>query len=177
VLVAEPGKFLARHGVSDENWFGNLQLLHDGEDVIGEALLGVASFRMTGSAKTPTSDGIHVTELREFRSEVVVDMSGISGAGEKDDGTARASPIEYFETNISLDLYELLGVGRGVVPSRLGGREIGDKEESHYWNPHRLYLRAGIRASPDALSSRSASLSFDARLAASVAATNNWEVA
>src|ERR1700722_16150538 len=96
----------------------------DGEDVVAEAVGFVVcggGYRCGGGAEAATGDSVDVVVGGELGREFVPDMGGVAKAGEKDHGTASASPVKDFELDVLLNIDELDFMGRGIDLPGCGG--------------------------------------------------------
>jgi len=113
VLPAKRGHLLAGHGVTDQNRTWNAEAVDCSQYVVRESLVVVPVLRLAGGPEPSTSNAEDMTQRRELRSEFVEHMSTIAGAGQQYDGSATATPIEYFKANAWLNSDEPDCVRRG----------------------------------------------------------------
>src|SRR5262245_59115610 len=82
----------------------------------------VALLRHTQRTKAAASDAVDVAERGEAWREVVEDVSGIAQAGEQHERPPSATPVEYFERHLAIDVHHRCAMWRWVTPFGNGRR-------------------------------------------------------
>src|ERR1700678_3043506 len=93
-----------------------------GQDIVAETCSAVVrryKLGLAGRPESATGDSVHVVLRREFRSELVEDMSGIAHTREQHERPSCTAPIEYFELDIAFDRDHLSSVRRGIGLRRI----------------------------------------------------------
>src|SRR5678816_2656971 len=93
-----------------------------GEYIVTKAIEAASGSGETRSAKPAPREAVHVEVTREFRCELIKDVSGVSTSGKQEYGPTRTTPIEHFQSDIVLRRHELNLVRRRVLPAGSGLR-------------------------------------------------------
>ncbi len=103
-------ELFASDRVSDEDGVGDIESVDDGENVVTEAVCLVVGGGGSRSGRGPeaaTGDAVDVIGGSKFRGEFVVDVGVVAEAGEEDEWTSGATPVENFELYVFVDGDEL----------------------------------------------------------------------
>ena len=123
--------------VSDDDRFHEGERFDDANDILRQPRKLVSG---RGAGRTRVSaarDAIHVVLPGEHWCKVIVDMRGISQAGQEDDGSTGTAPVQHLELNAVIDRHERGPMRRRVAPfggllgrSRAGVRQEGQRRST-----------------------------------------------
>src|SRR5665213_1147568 len=88
------------------------------KNVIGQTLIVVSGFGMTGSAESSPRYSIDVAGASEPLSEIIEHVRRVAGTSEQHDVPSCPAPVENLQLDAVVHRYELYGMGRGVTPKR-----------------------------------------------------------
>jgi hypothetical protein len=109
-------QFLTAERVPHEYGRFEFQRVEHGQHVVAKPIRLVPGGGLTGRAESTPRNTVHVVTDRESRREIIEYVSIVSHARYKYERPARASPVEYFQSHISIDGDELNLVWGRVTP-------------------------------------------------------------
>jgi hypothetical protein len=113
---ANGAQLFAGDRMSREYWLFKFERFYNGKNIITQPIRIVSIGGNTGSTEAPSRDAIDMKTDGEFRGKFIKNMSGISEARQEYKRSSNATPIEHFQSNISIYSYELDAVRRAIPP-------------------------------------------------------------